>query len=107
MNIIIEHPLISALTFAAFLVVVVILAVEVAISRRLREIKAMFADALFHAKSFDPVIERLKDDRARDAETMISILQSQALLTSKVQDLEEWKDDIEHLNVIRASRGTK
>lgn len=56
----------GATVFLLLQVVIILTAAHVVLGWRLREIKAMFRDALAHAKSFDPRVERLQRERDDD-----------------------------------------
>jgi hypothetical protein len=100
---ILEHPMLSALLFAAFLVVVVILAVEVAIARRIREIKGMFADALIHATNMDTTVAEARRTAGEASEAAAKAIGKAWELEERLDALEKWRKKIDKLNVIRAS----
>jgi hypothetical protein len=78
----------------------------VAISRRLREIKTMFRDALLHATSFDSTIREIREERKRDRETLVELLQILGKHTEELAKMQKWQDGIDDLNIIRSARQT-
>lgn len=96
--------LVTIIAIVAVLILTVIASVEIAISRRLREIKALFRDALMHARSFDGAIEEIREERKRDRDTVLEVLHVQARQADEVERLKHWRDEMEGLAIIRAAK---
>ncbi len=59
-------------------------ATEAGLEKRMREIKAMFADALAHGRSFDSTVDALRRERRTDSEMLTDLLQWRATVTEKL-----------------------
>ncbi len=105
---ILGHPIwvwvLVALGVIGILVATIVLAVEFSLSRRLREIKGMFRDALNHARSFDGLVEKLRAERKEDRDTLVGTMEIQGKHGERLAELESWRRSVEELPIIRAEK---
>ena len=67
-----EHFGLTVTMCILFLALVSAISSFIAVQIGMREIRRMFKDALAHARSFDPLVERLQTERERDRKALDS-----------------------------------